>query len=153
MQAQRTQAPAIAAQARRQSSPQALGHGDLPGLARPLRRQARSQGVPRQEIAVRQQEQAPAALTLSIEERQAFVQPVAVHAGIGLGPHRTHPAGQLAALAWPVHAQHRAQLGQLPGMRQGQRQDRRGGDGDGADGGHGYQLTARLAETARPGRV
>ena len=62
-------------------------------------------------------------------------------------------AGQLAALAWPVHAQHRAQLGQLPGMRQGQRQDRRGGDGDGADGGHGYQLTARLAETARPGRV
>ena len=120
--------------------------------ARPRRRQARGQGVPGQEIAVRQQEQPPAALALGIEERQAFVQPVAVHAGIGLGPHRPHPAGQLAALAWTMHAQHRAQFGQLPWMRQWQHRHRhrhRHGRGHG----HGYQLTARLAETARPGRV
>mgnify|MGYP006198657791 CR=1 FL=1 len=91
---------------------------------------------------------------LRVEEQQTLVQSVAVDAGMGFHPHRLLPAGQFAAVLRAIQAQHRSQRRELRGARERIRGCARDGAGECPQHRHGgYQLTATLADSVRPGAV
>ena len=88
----------LAAQAAGEPSPQALADSDR-RLDLISSRQDRQQSVPGQEVAVRQQIQAPAATPFAIEEHQAFAQAIAVHAGCAIPPAPRAPSRRVRCRA------------------------------------------------------
>lgn len=124
------------------------------GIDLPACRQRCRQPIPRHEVTVRQQAQAPTTASLYIEEQQALVESVAAHTGADFHPHRLLATCEHAAVARAIQAQYGAQRRELRGSRECLAHVDEAGTRHDTQRRHGrYPVTAMLADTLRPSAV